>query len=91
MFESISRWLRGNKSSKDIGKSRLQLILAYDRTEIQPEILDALKEEIFNTISKYFVIKEDDVEMNLAKTDESVALMANIPILSMKRQPTQTQ
>lgn len=91
MFESISRWLRGSKGSKDIGKSRLQLILAYERTEIHPEILDALKEEIFNTISKYFIIKEDDVEMNIAKTDESVALMANIPILSMKRQTTQTQ
>ncbi len=89
MFESISRWLRGSKSSKEIGKSRLQLILAYDRSEIHPEILDSLKEEIFNIISKYFVIKEDDVEMNLSKTDESVALMANIPILSMKRQTTQ--
>ena len=87
MFEAVVRWLRGGQGSKDIGKSRLKLILAYDRTEISPEILDALKEDMFLTISKYFDIKEDDVIMNISKTEDTVALMANIPILGMKKQP----
>lgn len=86
MFETVIRWLRGGHGSKDIGKSRLKLIIAYDRTEISPEILDALKEDMFLTISKYFDIKEDDVVMNISKTEDTVALMANIPILGMKRQ-----
>jgi cell division topological specificity factor len=86
MFETVIRWLRGGHGSKDIGKSRLKLILAYDRTEISPEVLDALKEDIFLTISKYFDIKEDDVIMNISKSDDTVALMANIPILGMKKQ-----
>jgi len=87
MFDAITRWLKGGKGSKDIAKNRLQLILAYERTEISPEILDSLKEAIFAVISKYFVIKEDNVEMSLAKSEESVALMANIPILKMIRKP----
>jgi len=86
MFETVIRWLRGGHGSKDIGKSRLKLILAYDRTEISPEVLDALKEDMFLTISKYFDIKEDDVIMNISKSDDTVALMANIPILGMKKQ-----
>jgi cell division topological specificity factor len=86
MFEAVIRWLRGGPGSKDVCKSRLKLILAYDRTEISPEILDALKEDMFLTISKYFDIKEDDVVMNISKSEETVALMANIPILGMKRQ-----
>jgi len=88
MFEAVVRWLRGGNGSKDICKSRLKLILAYDRTEISPEILDALKEDIFLTISKYFDIKEDDVIMNISKKEDTVALMANIPIMGMKRQTT---
>lgn len=87
MFENISRWLRRGKSSKDIGKGRLKLILIEDRTGVAPEILDALKEDMFAVISKYFEIKESDVEMNIEKEEDSVALVANIPILGARRQP----
>ena len=87
MFESISRWLRrGKSSSKDVGKSRLQLILINDRTGVSPEILDALRDDMFQIISKYFIVNEDDVEMSLEREEGSVALVANIPVLSMKRQ-----
>lgn len=86
MFDAVIRWFSNTKRAKDIAKSRIQLMLAYERTEISPEIMDSLREEIFEVISKYFVIKEDSVEMNLSRSDESVALMANIPILKMKRQ-----
>ena len=90
MFESLSRWLRRGKGSKNVGKSRLQLILINDRTGVSPEVLDALREDMFQIISKYFIVKEDDVEMSLEKEEGSVALVANIPVLSMKRQQRQT-
>jgi len=90
VFESLSRWLRRGKGSKNVGKSRLQLILINDRTGVSPEILDALREDMFQIISKYFIVKEDDVEMSLEKEEGSVALVANIPVLSMKRQQRQT-
>jgi len=89
VFEGISRWLRKGKGSKDTGKSRLQLILIHDRTGVSPEILDALREDMFRVISRYFVVKEADVEMNIERDEGSVALVANIPILSMKRQQKQ--
>ena len=85
MFENISRWLRRGKGSKTTGKSRLQLILVHDRTGVSPEILDALREDMFRAISKYFVVQEEDVEMSLERDEGSVALVANIPILRMKR------
>lgn len=91
VFEGISRWLRRGRGSKDTGKSRLQLILVHDRTGVSPEVLDALRDEIFQIISKYFVVEEDDVEMSLERDEGTVALVANIPILSMKRQPVSSQ
>jgi cell division topological specificity factor len=89
VFEGISRWLRRGKGSKDTGKSRLQLILIHDRTGVSPEILDSLREDMFRVISRYFVVNEADVEMNIERDEGSVALVANIPILSMKRQQKQ--
>jgi len=86
VFEIISRWLRKGKDSRTIVKDRLQLILIHDRTGVEPEILDSLRQDIFLVISKYFVIEEDDVEMDLERDEDSVALVANIPVLSIKRQ-----
>ena len=86
MFESISRWLRREKGSKTTVKNRLQLILIQDRTGVAPEILDALRDDMFDVISKYFIVNIDDVEMSLEHEDDSVALVANIPVLKMKRQ-----
>ena len=87
MFENISRWLRGGKDSKVTVKNRLQLILIQDRTGVSPEILDGLREDVFQVISKYFEVNESDVEMSLeTMDDDAVALVANIPVLRIKRQ-----
>ena len=85
MFENITRWLRRGKGSKITGKSRLQLILVHDRLGVSSEVLDALREDVFLAISKYFDIDEKSVEMDIEREEDSVALVANIPILSMKR------
>ncbi|MFC1718490.1 cell division topological specificity factor MinE [Candidatus Poribacteria bacterium] len=88
MFEGLGRWLRRGKGSRTTVKNRLQLILIQDRTGVAPEILDALRDDMFQVISKYFIIQEDDVEMTLESDDDAVALVANIPVLKLKRQPS---
>ena len=85
MFDGISRWLRRGKNSRTVVKNRLQLILIQDRTGVSPEILDALREDMFHVISKYFIIEEGGVEMSLETQDDAVALIANIPVLKMKK------
>ena len=85
MFDGISRWLRRGKNSKTVVKNRLQLILIQDRTGVSPEILDALREDMFRVISNYFIIEENSVEMSLETQDDTVALIANIPVLKMKK------
>ncbi len=86
VFDGISRWLRRGKNSRAVVKNRLQLILIQDRTGVSPEILDALRDDMFTVISKYFIVQEEGVEMSLETHDDSVALVANIPVLRIKRQ-----
>ena len=74
---------------KDVAKDRLKLILIHDRGEIEPEIIDKIKEEILGVISKYIDIQLDDVEISVNKSpdDEGVngsALISNIPIKNIR-------
>jgi len=78
-------WNRDTDSSKQIAKERLRLVLVHDRVNVSPSLLEALKEDLLEVISKYMEIEETGLEVNLDKSDNSVALVANIPVKRMKR------
>lgn len=78
------KFLSSKPSSKEVAKERLKLILIHDRQDLSPELLESMKNEILEVISKYVVIDDEDVEVKLTKTGESEgyspALIASIPI-----------
>lgn len=80
----------GNKPTpKEVAKDRLKLILIHDRGEIAPDIIDKIREEILEVISKYIDISVDDVEISVNKSDDvegenTSALIANIPIKNLR-------
>lgn len=84
-------WSRDTDSSKQIAKERLRLVLVHDRVNVSPSLLEALKEDLLEVISKYMEIEETGLEVNLDKSDNSVALVANIPVKRMKRVMDQGQ
>lgn len=79
---------RNEKKSGQIAKERLQVVLIHDRASVSPEIMDQLKNEIIGVISKYMVINKNDMEISLARDSDSVALVANIPVNSLRHSPT---
>lgn len=86
MLEFISRMLgKENASSKNVAKERLRLVLVHDRASISPYMLNKLKEDLIKVISNYMEIDESTLEVNLSQDDKEVALVANIPVLKMKR------
>ena len=42
---------------KEVAKDRLKLILIHDRGEIAPYVIEKIREEILEVISKYIYIK----------------------------------
>lgn len=83
------RNLTNKPTPKEVAKDRLKLILIHDRGEIAPEIIDKIREEILEVISKYIDIQVDDVEISVNKSDDeegenSSALIANIPIKNVR-------
>ncbi|MHB8073147.1 cell division topological specificity factor MinE [Desulfosporosinus fructosivorans] len=86
MLEFISRMLgKESASSKSVAKERLRLVLVHDRTSISPAMLNRLREDLIKVISNYMEIDETALEFNLCQDDREVALVANIPVVKMKR------
>lgn len=76
---------RESTSSKNVAKERLRLVLVHDRANVSPELLTSLKNDLIKVISNYMEIDESALEVNLDSSDNQVALVANIPVKSMKR------
>ena len=72
-------------NSKDLAKERLRLILVHDRIGVSPEIIGEMKEEIIEVIAKHLEIEEEELEMELSREDNSMALVANIPIKRLNK------
>lgn len=84
MLGYFSKMFRRDDSSRQ-AKERLHLVLVHDRANLSPQVLDALKEELITVISKYMEFDEKTIEVTLDRDDETVALVANIPIREVKR------
>jgi cell division topological specificity factor len=79
-----------SKSSKDMAKERLKLVLVHDRANVSPQFLEMVKGEIIKVISNYMDIDENalEIQMTRTKSDEGdrfvPALVANIPIRNVR-------
>lgn len=95
LMELVTKLLK-RENSKEIAKERLKLVLIHDRSNVSPEILETLRNEIIEVISKYIEIDKDELDIQLTKTQSEEgeriipALVANIPIKAVKHNPTST-
>ncbi len=70
----------GRKKSANSAKERLQLVLIHDRTDLSPLELEALKDELIETISRHVEIDPSAVTINIAQEGRSQRLVADIPL-----------
>jgi cell division topological specificity factor len=93
LFDLLQRLLgkQDGTNSKEVAKDRLRLVLVQDRSNCSPQILEALKVDLINVISNYMEIDESGLDVTISNEDQSLALVANIPILRMRRNIKQAQ
>ena len=63
--------------------NRLRLVLMHDRTQLEPQVLEQMRDEMVHIISKYVKIDQQAIELNLEmdKSSNQVSLVANVPVL----------
>lgn len=78
------------KTSSQIAKDRLKILLISDRVNCSPEMMELIKNDIAQVISKYMKIDTSSMEVQISKTNterngkKTPVLYANIPILDLR-------
>jgi cell division topological specificity factor len=83
MFDFLSKFFRPQGSS-ETAKERLRLVLLSDHLQLAPDVVEALKSDLIGVISKYVEVDVESCEVTFEQQDRTVAMLANIPIVSMK-------
>jgi len=73
------------RRSAQSAKERLQLVLVHDRTDLTPLELEALKDDLLETISRHVEIDPDGVQIGLEQDGRSQRLIADIPLKNATR------
>ena len=63
------------KPSREVAKDRLKILLISDRVNCSPEILEMIKKDIAEVISRYMKIDTNNMEIQIS----------NIPILDLHK------
>lgn len=87
LLDFIQRLVGLQKPSATTAKERLQLVLAHDRSDLNPELLEQMRREILEVVQKYVEIDLDGGDVSLATEDRVTALVANLPIRRAKVRP----
>ncbi len=77
------------KSSCQIAKDRLKILLISDRVNCSPEIMELIKADITKVISKYMKIDAENMDIQInakgskGSRSKTPILYANIPIIDL--------
>ncbi|WP_142414575.1 cell division topological specificity factor MinE [Hathewaya massiliensis] len=84
----LLKFFTGKNSPKDVASNRLKLILIHDRANVSPELLEKIKVDLLEVITKYVEIDTEELDVKVTRTEEvegsSPALIASIPIKKIK-------
>ena len=73
MWNGLKNFLTG-RSSRDVAKGRLHLVLAQDRTGLDGARLQEMRNEIAAVIAKYVPIDAEAVEIQIETQDRQTQL-----------------
>lgn len=74
------------ESAKDVACNRLRVVLMQDRTNLTPQLLEKMRGELVELLSKYLEMDKEALELNLEQEGDQMALMLSIPVIRAKNE-----
>jgi len=84
MLKALRRFF-GEKGSGQIARERMQVVLMHDRMDLTPDILEALRSDILEVLSRYMEIDPGSVHVDLEHGKGYTALVSNVKIKRVYR------
>jgi cell division topological specificity factor len=87
MLTQLIEWFRklfGTQTSSSVAKERLRLVLLSDHLALAPEVIEAMRRDLFDVISRYVEVDEAHSDVSFEHKEAGVAMLASIPILSLR-------
>ena len=72
------------ENAKEVACNRLRVVLMQDRTNLTPELLQRMRRELVELLSKYVEMDKDALELNFDQEVDQMALMLSIPVIRAK-------
>ncbi|HAF62551.1 MAG TPA: cell division topological specificity factor MinE [Anaerolineaceae bacterium] len=79
---NMANWLKklGKEDSADLAKERLKLVLIHDRTNLTARVLDEMKDELIDVISRHVAIDPSAVKITMIHEGREQRLICDIPV-----------
>lgn len=74
------------EESKNVAVNRMKLVLMQDRTNLTPFLLEKMRGELIELLSKYVEMDKEMLELNFAQEGDSMALMLSIPVIRAREE-----
>ena len=88
IYNTVAKFFRPQEeqgdASKSVATNRLKLVLMQDRTNLTPKILEQMRGELIDLLSRYVELDKELLELNFEQEGEQVALMLSIPVIRAK-------
>jgi cell division topological specificity factor len=81
----LDRLLGRDQKSAQTAKERLILVLVHDRADISPGIIEMLKDDLIDTISRHIDIDPAGVRIEMTHDGNEQRLIADIPLRSGRK------
>ncbi len=77
--------LRRKQKSASTAKERLQLVLIHDRTDLSPSVMEDMRDDIIEVISRHIKVDRESVKIKVQQDGREQYLLAEIPIIQTNR------
>ncbi|HZD09756.1 MAG TPA: cell division topological specificity factor MinE [Candidatus Binatia bacterium] len=84
----LDRLLGREEPSSSVAKTRLQMVLTHDRSDISPGLIEMIKDDIIEVIARHLAVDPDQVVVHLTRNAKESRLVAEIPLRDNGRRKT---